>query len=347
MASNPGFDPNPFVEGISRKAYRALQTDPRKPMYNRALRGTYPPGSTVKPFMGLAGLELGYIEYETSKYCPGYFQLPGNDHKYRDWKKTGHGPMNVDSAITQSCDVFFYQLANDIGIDRLQAYLKYFRFGEKTGIDLIGERRGIRPSREWKRGHFKNRQHQIWYPGETIIMGIGQGYFTTTPLQLAAATAAIANNGLYIEPKLVAEVIDEDSGKTTPVRGKTHQVPIEDPFNWEHIHDSMQHVIEGPRGTARRLKNPDYSIAGKTGTAQVFTVKQDEDYKDLKVSKKMQDHALFIAYAPVEDPQIAVAVIVENGGHGGSTAAPIAKIVMDAWLLGKYPSPQEPEEQTP
>ena len=332
MVSKPGFDSNPFVDGISSRAYRALLQDPNKPLFNRAIKGAYPPGSTIKPFMGLAGLELDFLKLTEKKYCPGFFQLPGHDHKYRDWKKTGHGPMDVDAAITQSCDVFFYQLAHEIGIDKLEQYLKQFRFGEKTGIDLIGERRGIRPSREWKRKRYK----QVWFPGETVIIGIGQGAFEATPLQLAAATAAIANGGHYHEPRLVEEILDESTGMVVPTDGKDHVIPIKDPLNWNKIRDAMTNVVEGPRGTARRLHNEHYRIAGKTGTAQVFTVKQDEEYEESKVSKKMRDHALFIAYAPVEDPQIAVAVIVENGGHGGSTAAPVAKEIMDAWLLKDY-----------
>ncbi|WP_456404882.1 penicillin-binding protein 2 [Thiolapillus sp.] len=330
LASKPGFDPNPFVEGISSKDYQALRQDPDKPLFNRALQGAYPPGSTIKPFMGLAGLELAFIDAREKKYCPGFFQLPGHDHKYRDWKKGGHGAMDVDAAITQSCDVFFYQLAHEIGIDKLQRYLKQFRFGEKTGIDMVGERTGIRPSREWKRKRYK----QVWFPGETVIIGIGQGSFETTPLQLAAATAAIANNGRYIEPRLVDEIVDENTGVVHSSERKEHIIPVKSPSNWDKIREAMTHVVEGARGTARRLKNEHYRIAGKTGTAQVFTVKQDEEYDESKVSKKNRDHALFIAYAPVEDPQIAVAVIVENGGHGGSTAAPVAKKVMDAWLLG-------------
>ncbi|WP_456380049.1 penicillin-binding protein 2 [Thiolapillus sp.] len=329
MVSKPGFDANPFVEGISSKAYKALQEDPDKPLFNRTLQGAYPPGSTIKPFMALAGLEMEYLDLQEKIYCPGFFQLPGHDHKYRDWKKTGHGPMDVDAAITQSCDVFFYQLAHEIGIDKLQEYLKEFRFGEKTGIDLIGERTGIRPSREWKRKRFK----QVWFPGETVIIGIGQGAFETTPLQLAAATAAIANGGHYLEPRLVEEVVDESMGEVRPSDTKEHIIPINNPSNWDEIRKSMVHVIEGARGTARHLQNEHYRIAGKTGTAQVFTVKQDEEYDEETVPEKMRDHALFIAYAPVEDPQIAVAVIVENGGHGGATAAPVAKQVMDAWLL--------------
>jgi penicillin-binding protein 2 len=339
LASKPGYDTNPFVEGISSRDYKALRDDPDKPLYNRAVQGTYPPGSTIKPFMGLAGLELSFLDLKEKKYCPGFFQLPGHDHKYRDWKKGGHGPMDVDAAITQSCDVFFYQLAHEIGIDKLQQYLKQFRFGEKTGIDLIGESKGIRPSREWKRRRYK----QVWFPGETVIIGIGQGAFQTTPLQLAAATAAIANGGHYHEPRLVAEILDESNGEVTPEPGKTHDIPVRNPSDWDKIREAMVHVVEGPRGTARRLRNEHYRIAGKTGTAQVFTVAQDAEYDEETVAKKMRDHALFIAYAPVEAPRIAVAVIVENGGHGGSTAAPVAKKVLDAWLLGSPAIPTATE----
>ncbi|RTZ71291.1 MAG: penicillin-binding protein 2 [Gammaproteobacteria bacterium] len=336
LVSKPGYDPNPFVEGISSKDYTALRSDPDKPLFNRALKGTYPPGSTVKPFMGLAGLELGTITRDSKKYCPGFFQLPSHDHKYRDWKRGGHGKMDVDQAITQSCDVFFYSLAHEIGIDKLKNYLRQFHFGEKTGVDLVGEQRGIRPSREWKRKRYK----QVWFPGETVIMGIGQGYFQATPLQLAAATAAIANGGHYLEPRLVAELLDENSGTRSAVESVDHPIPMHNEQNWNKVREAMTHVVEGHRGTARRIRSEDYRIAGKTGTAQVFTVAQDAEYNEEEVAHHTRDHALFIAYAPVEYPRIAVAVIVENGGHGGSVAAPIAKRIMDAWLLGKYETDQ-------
>jgi len=338
LVSKPGYDPNPFVDGISTKAYEKLRSDPDKPLFNRALKGAYPPGSTIKPFMGLAGLELGVITTRTKRYCPGFFQLPGRDHKYRDWKKGGHGMTDLDKAITQSCDVFFYQLAHETGIDRLQSYLQQFRFGERTGIDLLGEQRGIRPSREWKRKRYK----QVWFPGETVIIGIGQGSFQATPLQLAAATAALANGGHYFEPRVVAERIDEGSGRRTAVPPREHPIPIGDEAHWRAIRQAMIHVVESPHGTARRIRSRRYRIAGKTGTAQVFSVAQDAEYKEEEVARRMRDHALFIAFAPVEEPRIAVAVIVENGGHGGSTAAPIARKIMDAWLL-----PDRPENPAP
>ncbi len=344
FVSQPGYDPNLFVEGISTKNYKALQQDDARPLYNRALRGQYPPGSTVKPFMGLAGLETGVIQYDSSVYCPGFFRLPGNAHRYRDWKKTGHGSMDVENAIVQSCDVFFYKLAYDIGVDRLHTYLAQFGFGGQTGIDLVGESTGLLPSREWKR----RARNQPWYPGETLIMGIGQGYFLATPLQLAAATAAIANNGTFYTPHVVDHLRSRDTGEIAPIPSSAHQIPIKQLQNWIDVHTGMANVVEGRRGTAKRIRNEKYRIAGKTGTAQVFTVAQDEEYDEEELEKKLRDHALFIAYAPIDDPQIAVAVVVENGGHGGSVAAPIARAIMDAYLLPpeeRAPLPQ-PEEGT-
>jgi len=331
MASNPSFDPNLFVEGISTKDYSALQQNENRPLYDRALKGVYPPGSTVKPFVGLAGLETGSIHYHDNIYCPGHFKLPNHSHKYRDWKKTGHGAMDLKGAITQSCDVYYYKLASDMGVDSLSKYLEQFGFGEKTGIDLIGEASGILPSRDWKRA----ARNQPWYAGETVIMGIGQGYFLTSPLQLATATAAFANNGDRLTPRLVKYTSDINHAGAQAIDTEHHPVSVTNKRNWTEVHDAMVNVTEGKRGTAKRIRTPLYRIAGKTGTAQVFTVKQDEEYDEEKIAKKFRDHALFVAYAPADAPQIAVAVIVENGGHGGSTAAPIARKLMDAYLLPK------------
>jgi penicillin-binding protein 2 len=328
MVSKPGFDPNLFVEGISVKAYGQLQKDADKPLYNRALRGQYPPGSTVKPFIGLGGLETGTVGFREVHFCGGYYQLPDQEHKYRDWKKAGHGPMDMDSAITQSCDVYFYELAHDMGIDKLSPFLEQFGFGKPTGIDLSGELPGLLPSRAWKRA----RKNQPWYPGETLIMGIGQGYFLTTPLQLAAATAAFANGQDFLEPRVVAEVVDKASGAPEVVLTANHPLTIVNAKNWQNITTSMLHVVEGLRGTARSIRSKAYRIAGKTGTAQVFSVAQEEEYDEEKIAEKLRDHALFIAYAPAEAPKIAVAVVVENGGHGGSAAAPIARRIMDIYL---------------
>ncbi|MET0100573.1 MAG: penicillin-binding protein 2 [Sedimenticola sp.] len=332
LASNPGFDPNLFVEGISPTDYKALQTSDRKPLFNRALRGQYPPGSTVKPFIGLAGLETGTVNFSQKKYCPGYYQLPNHSHKYRDWKKTGHGPVNLGDSIIQSCDVYFYDLANQLGVDRMHSFLGQFGFGEKTGIDITGELGGLLPSREWK----KRARRTSWYPGETLIMGIGQGYFLTTPLQLASATATLATQGLKIKPRIVTAI--KNSSMETPLQlppAPTERLPHQSDRHWDEIIHSMINVVEGLRGTAKRIRTDKYRIAGKTGTAQVFTVKQEEEYEEEGLAKKMRDHALFVAFAPVDEPRIAVAVIVENGGHGGSVAAPIARRIMDKYLTGE------------
>jgi len=331
MASNPSFDPNLFVEGISSKDYSALQKDETRPLYDRALKGLYPPGSTVKPFIGLAGLETGSIHYHETVYCPGHFQLPNNSHKYRDWKKTGHGKMDLNASVTQSCDVYFYKLASDMGVDSLSKYLEQFGFGKKTGIDLLGEASGILPSRDWKRA----ARNQPWYAGETVIMGIGQGYFLTSPLQLAAATTSFANSGHKLTPHLVQSISKHGKANETLLDSESQPIAIMNERNWTEVHNSMINVTEEVRGTAKRIRTPLYRIAGKTGTAQVFTVKQDEEYDEEKIARKFRDHALFVAYAPADAPQIAVAVIVENGGHGGSTAAPIARKLMDAYLLPK------------
>ncbi len=332
LVSKPGFDPNLFVDGISRAAYAALQGSPDKPLFNRALRGQYPPGSTVKPFMGLAGLEMGVTNYTERRYCPGFYQLPGQEHRYRDWKKGGHGPTDLKTAVIQSCDVYFYDLAHEMGIDRMHEFLTHFGFGQRTGIDVSGELGGLLPSREWKR----DARRAPWYPGETLIMGIGQGYFLTTPLQLASATATISSGGKRFTPRVVEAIMNNGVRPTQPPSPvPVEQLPQLNPRNWLDIADAMAGVVENPRGTARRIRNDKYRIAGKTGTAQVFSVAQDEEYDEDKITKKMRDHALFIAFAPVDDPQIAVGVIVENGGHGGSVAAPIARRVMDRYLLSE------------
>ncbi|WP_428608479.1 penicillin-binding protein 2 [Sedimenticola sp.] len=330
MVSKPGFDPNLFVEGISSADYNALQNSIDKPLFNRAIRGQYPPGSTIKPFIGLGGLEYGIITPTQKKFCPGFFQLPNHDHKYRDWKKIGHGSVNLRDAITQSCDVYYYDLAQQMGIDKLAEFLAPFGFGKKTGVDITGELGGLLPSRDWKR----ENKNQPWYPGETLITGIGQGYFLTTPLQLASATATLASRGQRLRPRIVKSIQHNDEATPTeqpitPQQAITRQSDA----NWDSIFDAMLQVTEGLRGTARLVRNKQYHIAGKTGTAQVFTVKQEEKYEAENLEKKMIDHALFIAFAPAEAPRIAVAVIVENGGHGGSVAAPIAKAIMDRYLL--------------
>ncbi len=330
LASMPTFDPNLFVNGISYKNYYALRDSPHRPLFNRALSGQYPPGSTTKPFYGLAGLETNTISTSKKKFCNGYYQLPNEERRYRDWKKEGHGLMDMKSAITQSCDVYFYDLAYTLGIDKMSAFMSEFGFGEKTSIDSTGEQSGLLPSREWKR----KAQGMIWFPGETVITGIGQGAMLVTPLQLANSTAALAQKGTRYKPHLVKaiESVQTDTFRQTAPE-VVGQYVLKREKNWQHIHKSMLNVVHGLRGTAQRIRvGLDYKIAGKTGTAQVFGVAQDEEYDEETVSQKLRDHALFISYAPAEEPQIAVAVIVENGGHGSSVAAPIARKVMDAFF---------------
>ena len=328
LVSKPGYDPNLFVEGISSQDYEALKNSIDKPLFNRAIRGQYPPGSTVKPFISLAGLEYGVVGYKQETYCPGYYQLPGKEHKYRDWKKWGHGKVDMEKAIVESCDVYYYELARTLGIDRLHEFMAAFGFGHPTRVDLTGELGGLMPSREWKR----EKRREPWYPGETLIVGIGQGYFLATPLQLAAATATLANQGHHIRPRVVA-TIEKPDGRLEASPKIIDDLKQLDPLHWTQVIDAMTASIEAPTGTARSIRSEHYRIAGKTGTAQVFSIKQDEEYDEETVAKRKRDHALFVAFAPVEDPQIAIAVVVENGGHGGSVAAPIARKIMDEYLL--------------
>ncbi len=327
LASRPGFDPNPFVVGIGNDAYRALNESQDQPLYNRALRGLYPPGSTIKPFIALAGLEYDAINATHKLYCPGYFQLPGSSHKYRDWRKGGHGSVDMSYAITQSCDVYFYRLALSLGIDHLQAFLKKFGFGDSTGIDLVGEKSGLLPSREWKEA----RKKKPWFPGETVITGIGQGYWQVTPLQLARATAILANKGEVFTPFLVDRIVNAHATKPGSVANKS-SLSL-DPKHLNTVIAAMVNVVHSPRGTAKSIGyGVNYHIAGKTGTAQVFNIKQNAKYDEKSIDFKLRDHALFIAFAPADDPKIAVAVIAENGGHGGSVAAPIASKVIRQYL---------------
>jgi penicillin-binding protein 2 len=327
--SIPGYDPNPFVNGIEYKDYKALNEDPNQPLFNRALRGQYPPGSTLKPFVALAGLENGIIDAHSHTFCPGFYRLPGGEHKYRDWKKGGHGTVDLKLAISQSCDVYFYDLARSLGIDRLHDYLAQFGFGDRTGIDLVGERTGVLPSTAWKRGARK----EPWYPGETLISGIGQGFNLTTPLQLAAATATLASYGEFRPPHLV-HAIRDPAGNLAPLTlAPARVIPISSRKNWEDTLAAMVEVVHGERGTAKKIGlGIDYQIGGKTGTAQVFGLRQDEKYDAKKIDKRLHDHALFIAFAPAAAPRIAVAVVVENGGSGSGVAAPITRIILDQYF---------------
>lgn len=333
LVSKPGFDPNLFVDGIDPETWKLLNESPERPMVNRVLRGIYPPGSTIKPLMALAGLELGLRKPSDSIVDPGYFSLPNSRHQFRDWKRGGHGVVDLRRSISQSCDTYYYKLAVDMGIDRMHDYLAQFGLGEKTGIDLENESSGLLPSRDWKQRRWK----QPWYPGETVIAGIGQGYHLTTPLQLAAATAILANGGKRIEPRLAQAVRDPLAHAWQPLPGgKISQVNI-DPKHLDVVREGMMDVMR-PGGTAAAsAAGAPYTIAGKTGTAQVVGIKQGARYDASRLAREHRDHALFIAYAPAENPTIVVAVMVENGGSGSGTAAPIARAVFDYYLTGKRP----------
>ncbi len=334
LVSAPAFDPNLFAVGMSTSQYSALQQDTDQPLFNRAVRGTYPPGSTIKPMLALAALDTGATNLERKTVCHGFFILPNTTHRYRDWKPEGHGEVNIHDALEQSCDVYFYEISNDIGIDRMHDYLDRFGLGSKTGIDVTGEKPGLVPSTEWKRNAFGNRSDQRWYQGETVIASIGQGYMLATPLQLATATAALATRGIRYQPRIVAAWEDPLSGeRTLTPRVRLDDVALDNVSFWDDVINSMNKVMQGARGTARAVgTGAPYRMAGKSGTAQVFSVGQDEEYDEEEVEERLKDHALFIAFAPVENPRIAVAVIVENGRSGSGVAAPIAKAIMDRYL---------------
>ncbi len=334
FVSEPSFDPNALSIGMSRKAYRALQEDPDLPLFNRALQGTYPPGSTIKPIIAMAALYYEAIDPEQPLFCGGYYSLPGSTHRYRDWKRGGHGWVDMHAAVEQSCDVYFYQIARELGIDRMEFFMKRFGLGAATGIDIAGEKAGLVPGRDWKRRAFSKPGDRVWFPGETVITGIGQGYVLTTPLQLAHAAATIANRGERFRPTLLrgfSHSANSDVEFKEPVA--LDSVGIINNEKWDRIISSMNAVMQGARGTARAVgKDAPFTMAGKSGTAQVFSVAQDQEYESEEIEERMRDHALFIAFAPLEDPQIAVAVIVENGESGSGTAAPIARTVIDKYL---------------
>lgn len=333
--SKPGYDPSLFIDGIDTQSWDELNNSPDVPLNNRALRGQYPPGSTIKPFMALAGL---YYNTRSPSYTisdPGYFNLPGSSHQYRDWKQGGHGTVDMFKSIVVSCDTYYYGLATEMGIDNIFNFLSRFNFGKKTGIDLEGETSGLLPSQEWKMKRYK----QKWYAGDTVSVGIGQGYNLVTPMQLAYAVATLANNGVGYKPHLVKEIRSSRSNENHII-GSVPTLDLKlDPTQLDLVKRAMIAVTQ-PGGTAvQAAAGAPYQIAGKTGTAQVIGMKQGEKYDADKLAEHHRDHAWFIAYAPAEQPKIAMAVLVENGGHGGSTAAPIARKVMDYYLLGKVPPP--------
>jgi penicillin-binding protein 2 len=340
FVSMPGFDPNLFVEGIDPASWDLLNTSLDRPMVNRALAGTYPPGSTFKPYMALAALELGKRTQQQTIHDPGFFQF-GN-HRFRDDKVGGHGTVDMYKSIVASCDTYYYVLGNDLGIDNIARFIGQFGFGAKTGIDMEGEATGVLPSQEWKRKRFRKPDQQKWYAGETISVGIGQGYNAYTPLQMAQATAALANNGVIYRPHLVNYIENIRSGERTLVEPKIERAITLKPENIEFIKRALAGVnIEGTG--ARAFAKAEYTSGGKTGTAQVVAMKQNEKYDERRVTERHRDHALFIAFAPLDSPRIALAVVVENAGFGARAAAPVARQVLDYYLLGKRVDKPAPE----
>ncbi|GJL76303.1 penicillin-binding protein 2 [Nitrosomonas sp.] len=339
FVSKPGFDANLFVGGIDHKNWNLLNNSIDRPLNNRALRGVYPPGSTFKPFMALAALELGLRSPGYAISDIGYFTLPGSERRYRDWKVGGHGRVDLHKSLVVSCDTYYYSLAHDMGIDRIHNYIKQFGLGKKTGIDIFGEIEGLLPSREWK----MRRHNQKWYAGDTISVGIGQGYVLTTPLQLAFATAIIANHGTAYQPHFVKQITSSQADTARALSKQKLFTIDHQPQNMELVRKAMVDVTR-PGGTAASAAaGAEYTFAGKTGTSQVIGIKQNERYKEELVAERHRDHAMFVAYAPAENPTIALAILVENGGSGGATAAPIARQVLDYFLLGKIPVSKEAE----
>ncbi len=334
LVSAPSFDPNLFAVGMSTSEFAVLKNDLEQPLFNRAVRGTYPPGSTIKPMLAVAALETGATNLKHTILCRGYFMLPNSTHRYRDWKPEGHGEVDLHTAISQSCDVYFYEISVKIGIDNMHDYLDRFGLGRVSGLDIGGEHQGLVPSREWKRNAFRNPEDQRWYHGETVIASIGQGYMLATPLQLANAVAAVATRGIRYQPHLVAAIEDPLTGRRTMISPtRLDDVALENEDHWDIVIDAMHEVMQGLRGTARQAgRNAAYEMAGKSGTSQVISISQDEEYDEEAIDERLRDHALFIAFAPIDNPRIAVAVIVENGSSGSRVAAPIARKIMDAYL---------------
>jgi len=326
LASTPTFDSNEFVNGIGREQYAALRDSPHRPLFNRAIRGQYPPGSTVKPMIALNGLVENVRRRDEVLNCRGFYRLDGRGRRYRDWKV--HGKVDLADSITQSCDVMYYDLALRLGMGTMAEFLRRFGLGSETGIDLPGERDGLVPDAEWKR----RARNEPWYTGETLIHGIGQGYMQTTPVQLATAAAVIANRGEPVRPHLFLRAGDQPppAEVTEPV---IPPIDLEHPEDWDYVIDAMIGVTQGEKGTARAIgwRSPN-TIAGKTGTAQVYSLAQDEEYDEETVAAELRDHALFIAFAPADQPRVAVAVVIEHGGSGSSAAAPVAQQLIDAWL---------------
>ena len=337
LVSQPGYDPNLFVDGIDPQSWDALNDSPDRPLNDRAIAGLYPPGSTLKPYLALAALELGKRTPKSSINDPGYFVF--GDRRFRDDKVGGHGVVDMYKSLVESCDTYYYTLANDLGIDAIAHFLSPFGLGSRTGIDLDGEATGVLPSPEWKRKRFARREQQKWYPGETISIGIGQGYNAYTPMQLALAVATLANGGAMYRPHVVDHIDNPRTGQRRYLEPQLVRRLALHEANLEFIKRALAGVNREQNGTgARAFAGAQYTSAGKTGTAQVVAIKQNEKYNEKNVAERHRDHSLFIAFAPLESPKIALAVIVENGGFGARAAAPIARTVLDYYLLGKLPA---------
>ncbi|AHK15025.1 penicillin-binding protein 2 [Thalassolituus oleivorans] len=328
LYSNPAFDPNSFVTGISHKDYSDLRDDPDQPLFDRATRGQYPPASTLKPFIGLAALNAGTTNWNDSIRDQGWYKLDNDERLYRDWKRGGHGRVDLERAVVESCDTYFYDVAVRTGIDGITPFLAQFGFGRDMTLDVISALPGLLPDRDWKKAHRRGS----WYAGDTVNLGIGQGFMLTTPLQLATATAVLANRGKWQIPRLIYA---HNEVEDVIEHGDIPDIQLRNPDNWNRMFNAMANVVSGQHGTARRLlSNMQFPMAAKTGTAQVVGIKQDEEYDSEALRERLRDHALFIAFAPVDNPQIAIAVIVENGESAGKTAGPIAQSIINEYLGG-------------
>lgn len=342
LVSSPAFDPNDFVAGMDSASFAELNRNPDLPMFNRAVRGLYPPGSTIKPMLALAALAGGYRDPGQTVNCRGRYRLPGSRRVFRDWKREGHGALNIHDAIAESCDVYFYQLARDMDIEGINEGLVRFGFGALSGIDIGGEKAGIVPSRAWKRSAFTDPAQQVWFPGETVVTGIGQGSLVVTPLQLAQAAAQIAMRGIRYKPRLVEAIRDPFGGRLDRMPPEPASVLApESQEHWRTVVDSMVAVMHGPKGTARATgAGLPFEAAGKTGTSQVVALPPDGEEDPGEIDERFRDHSLFVAFAPVHDPIIALAVIVENGGSGSGAAAAVAARVLETCLASHSPPDQ-------
>jgi len=328
LYSSPSYDPNLFVHGISQKEYSKLLASKNSPLLNRATQGRYPPASTIKPLLALLGLEEGLIDETTEIHDRGTYHLKNVDHVWRDWKKYGHGMVDVTKSIEVSCDIFYYDLAYKLGIDKISDYMQLFGFGRHTGIDLMEESAANMPSRGWKRVRF----NEPWYIGDTIPVGIGQSYWNATPLQLAQSLNFLINKGQRHTPRLIKGYMAEGTVNKLPIEIQS-PIPMADEHNWDVVLDALYGTVNRDHGTAHNaFRNTDYISAGKTGTAQLFSVAQDAEYEEENVSARLKDNAMYIGYAPYVDPEISISVVIENAGGGSSNAAPAARIVMDYYF---------------